>query len=108
MEDAQDVHRARSRVLDAVHLVGRQMEARSRLERERATTDVGNSLSRDDAADLVVGVAVKGRLARLNDSQKLRHVEAAGVLVDEISEAPLDGGLELRLVVEADRHLALA
>ena len=67
-----------------------------------------DSLSRDDVAHLVVGVAVKRRLARLDDSHELRHVEAARVFVDEISEAPLDRRLELGLIVEADGHLALA
>src|SRR6266550_4577859 len=69
---------------------------------------MSDPLSRDDVADLVIGVAVERRLARLDDSHDLRHIEAARVLVDEISEAPLDRSLELWLVVEADRHLALA
>src|SRR2546425_10460715 len=107
MEDPQDVHRAIPGVLDAVHFVGRQVEARARSQREGAAADMRDPLSRDDVADLVIGVAVERRLARLDDSHELRHLEAAGVLVDEIPEAPLDRSLELWLIVEADRHLAL-
>ena len=69
------------------------------------TAHVGDSLSGDDVTDLVIGVAVERRFARLDDSHELRHVEAPGVLVHEISKAPLDRGFELGLVVEADRDL---
>src|ERR1700675_1593968 len=108
MEDPQDVHRAIPGVLDAVHLVGWQMEAGTRAQRKRAAADMGDPRSGDDVADLVIGVALEGRLARLDDSHELRHVEAARVLVDEISEAPLDRSLELWLLVEADGHPTFA
>ena len=97
-----------SAVLDAVHLVRRKVEARSCLERDGAPADVRGSLARDDVSHLVVAVAVEGRLARLDDAHELRHVEAAGVLVHEVPEGPLARGVELGLVGEANRHLALA
>ena len=99
MEHPQDPQRGRARVLDAMHLVGRKVEAGTDPQRERPATDVSDSFSSNDVADLVIGVAVERRLARLDDSHELRHVEAAGVLVHEISIAPLARGFELGLVV---------
>ena len=60
----------------------------------------------DDVADLVVGVAVVGRAARLDDADELGRVHAARVLVDEVAERALGVGAQLRLVVETDDHLA--
>src|SRR5262245_11220946 len=51
-------------------------------------------------------MAVERRLARLNDPDELRDVEAARVFVDQIAERPLNGGSVLRLVVETDRSLS--
>src|SRR4029077_3857396 len=85
-----------------------KVEARSCLERDGAPADVSGALARDDVSHLVVTVAMEGRLARLDDAHELGHVKAAGVLVHEVPEGPLARGVELGLVGEANRHLALA
>src|SRR6185437_285910 len=108
MEHPEDPHRPGSAVLDAVQLVRRKVEARSCLERDGTPADVRGSLARDDVSHLVVAVAMEGRLARLDDAHELGHVKAAGVLVHEVPEGPLARGVELGLVGEANRHLALA
>src|SRR5689334_20213092 len=105
MEHPEDLRRGLAAVLDAVHLVGRQMEARARSELKRVPADMGESFALDDVADLVVGVAVERGLARLDDPHELCDVEAARFLVHEIEEGALAGGLELWLIPEADRDL---
>jgi hypothetical protein len=108
MEDAEDAHGHGAAVLDAVLLSRREVEARAGPERDRLAVDVREPLSLDDVADLVVGMAVEGRFARLDDAHELGHVEAPGVLVDEVLERPLAGGGELGLVGEADRDAPIA
>src|SRR6266511_1941833 len=102
MEDPQDPHRRRAAVLDAVLLARGEMEARARAQRDRLALDVREAFALDDVTDLVVGVAVERRLARLDDPDELRHVEAAGVFVDEVLEGPFARGRKLRLVGETD------
>ena len=70
--------------------------------------DVRHTLSRDDVSDLVVAMAVKGRLAGLDDPDELRDVEATRVLVDEVAERPLLRRIELGLIREANGHPALS
>src|SRR2546423_9211628 len=81
------------------------MEAGAGPEGHGDAPDVGHALALDDVAELLVRMAVERRLARLDDADELGDVEAAGVLVDQVAERPLDGGGVLRLVVEADRLL---
>src|SRR3954453_13169603 len=107
MEHPENPQRPGTRVLDAVDLVRRQMEAGTGAQRKRVAGDMGDSLSRDDVANLVVGVAVERCLARLDDAHELGDVGAARVLVDEISKAPLDGRFELGLIPEPNRDLTL-
>src|SRR5918999_4447224 len=89
VEDAQDPHHGATAVLDAVDLIRWKMEARARPDRCRPAAHVGDSLPLDDVADLVVGMAVHRGFARLNDPHELRHLQAAGILIDEISKCPL-------------------
>src|SRR5688500_2578973 len=105
MEDAEYSHHARPGVLDAVNLLGWQMKARSRPERDRFAADVRESLARHDVALFVVGMAVVGCAARLDDPDELGRVHAAGVLVDEVAERALRIRAELRAVGETDDHL---
>src|SRR5687768_13225877 len=98
MKDAEDAHDSGSGVLDAVNLLGWQVKTRSRPEGNRLALDVRKSLAGDDVAHLVVGVAVIGRAARLDDADELRRVHAAGVLVDEIAEGALGIGTQLRTI----------
>src|SRR5438105_8279215 len=106
MEDAENAHRSRPRVLDAVDLAGRQVKAGARSERYFVAIDVRDALARDDVADLVVGMAVERRLARLDDAEELRYVAAAGVLVDQVAVLPFLRSFELRLVLEAHGDFA--
>src|SRR6266571_4341961 len=84
------------------------MEARTGPERRRTAADMGDPFPLDDVADLVVGMAVHGRLTGLDAADELRHGAAAGVLVDEISKRTLARRLELRLVLQADGRLAVS
>src|SRR4029453_12495258 len=105
MKDPEDAHHAWSRVLDAMNLLRRKVEAGPGPERDRVAVDVRESLALDDVADLVVGVAVIGRAAGLDDADELRRIHAARVLVDEIAEGALGVGTQLRPVGEADDYL---
>ena len=90
-------------VLDAVDAPGRQVEARARLERHLVAADVRDALALDDVADLVVGMAVVGRAAGLDDADELRQL----ALVQD-AERPLRVGALLLPVGEArDDPLAL-
>src|SRR5437588_8876437 len=94
MQHAENPHLSWARVLDAVDLPGREVEAGSRSKRRFTAVDVGDSLPRDDVADLVVRMAVKRSLARLDDAEELRDVVASRLFVDEVAELPFLGRLE--------------
>src|SRR5581483_5337026 len=98
VEDAEDLHHAGARVLDAVHRVGRKVEARAGTERRLAALDVRDALALEDVADLVVRMAVVRRARRLDDPDELCHV-----LREEDAEGPVLVGALLVALVEPDR-----
>src|SRR5215210_1429149 len=105
VEDAEDAHHAGPGVLDAVHLLRRQMEAGADRERDRRVPDVREPLALDDVADLVVAVAVVRRAAGLDDADELRRVHTPCVLVDEVPEGALRIRTQLGAIGEADDDL---
>src|ERR671931_2192330 len=102
MEDAEDSHRARADILDAVHLTGCEMEAGPDAKRDLLAVDVRDACAFDDVTDLVVRVAVERRLRRLHDAEELCHASR----LDEIAEAAFRRSFFLRLVSEADDDAA--
>ena len=71
-------------------------------ERDLRAVHVRETAALDDVADLVVGVAVIGCAAGLDEADELRRVETAGVLVDEVAERPLVVRAQLGLLVETE------
>jgi len=86
MEDAEDAHRRRPGVLQAVLLERGQVDARAGADRRVLARQVEYSLALDDVDDLVVVVAVQRRAARRDRADELGDVEAAEILVDEEAE----------------------
>src|SRR5439155_7041470 len=107
VENPHDAHYAGAAVLDAVDQLRREMEARARPERDVLVADMRDAFPLDDVADLVVGVAVVGCPARLDDADELRRLGAAGLRVDEGAQRTIGVRPVLRLVAEADDDLAL-
>ena len=93
-----------ARVLEAVHVQRRQVDAGAGADRPRLAGHVQEALARDDVDDLVVGVAVVGRAADRDLAHELREPRAADVGVDEQPERAADAGLLVGLRREVDGH----
>src|SRR5438105_602793 len=78
---------------------GRPGDAGARADRRPEAGDVGDPPALEDVADLVVGMAVIGRAARLHDPDELRDV-----FRHQHPERPLLVGALLLAVGEADGH----
>jgi hypothetical protein len=98
MEDPEYSHRPLSGVLQAVLGERRQMHRRPWANQRFLSAEVKNSFPIDYIDDLVVGMAVGRCAARWDHPDELRHVEAADVLVHEVTELTAGSSLESRLV----------
>ena len=98
--------RSVARVLEAVHVQRRQVDAGAGLDRARLAGHVQEALARDDVDDLVVGVAVVGRAADRDLAHELREARAADGGIDEQAERAADAGLLVGLRREVDGELA--
>jgi hypothetical protein len=102
VEEAVQFQWLRARVLEAVGLAARKVEAAAGADRRRGVSGPEAPLAFEDAYDFFVLVEMIGRTARRNEADELRDLLTAGLRVHQNAKPATVARVFRRLILESD------